>query len=307
MDTAIGMPRASLARMSRVPSSRRRIRSAVAVGGLLCGALAVLPGGATATSLDPDRERELAQAHFQIYLLTHTVFRPTHITCTTPTGIATSGELVCYAIVDDRETISAVATPDGAQGFTFAALGKADGTGAGTGNGSPVTPVEPSFDDGDLDIYMESFEGDAAILEAMVADIAEIEVVRIAWQPEVSTLFVEVAGDGATPANEIAWVITDMLASAWERGGPVRAADVDRQPRLEIVVDGLLYGTPFDVMAAVADYEIGEAEWLEIVSTATAAGAVKPARVQPLATVRSPYGAAALADLADTAAAALLA
>ena len=47
---------------------------------------------------------------------------------------------------------------------------------------------------------------------------------------------------------------------------PTRDADATIHPRLEVTVDDVIYGTPFDVMVDVADYTITEDEWLEIVT-----------------------------------------
>ncbi len=76
----------------------------------------------------------------------------------------------------------------------------------------------------------------------------------------------------------IAFYVTDVMAFLWAASGPARAMDATIHPRLEVTVDGVIYGTPFDVMARVADYTITEAEWLAIVTgNAPAPSAVKSA------------------------------
>lgn len=140
---------------------------------------------------------------------------------------------------------------------------------------------------------MSSFEGDATLLESVIADTAVIAVESVQWQPEVSTLSVDitVVDPGATELSDIAWLITDMLASAWETGTPARAADVARQPRLEVSVDGVIYGTPFEVMVGVADYDIDSTAWLEITTVGNAVGAKQPLQVHLVATARTPRSA----------------
>lgn len=273
------MPRASLARMSRVSPSRRRIRSALAIGVTLCAALVALPGAATASPLDPDRERELAQAQFQVYLLTATDLRPASITCTTPSGIGAPGDLVCYAIVDGTTTISALATPVGNFAFEFAAITKAGRPAATLDAGA--SPVVSGVG---VDEYMAGFEGDGEVLGSMFSDEdITVSVQRIEWQPQVSTLFVEITtttagGDAAgSDGDRLAWELTDMLASGWEVGTPLRAPDATVRPRLEVVVDGVVYGTPYEVMVDVADYAIDEAAWLEITTQAGPVGTKRPA------------------------------
>ena len=72
----------------------------------------------------------------------------------------------------------------------------------------------------------------------------------------------------------------DGLLVDGERADPRGRATI--RPRLEVTVDGVLYGTPFDVMVDVADYAITEGEWLEIVTgNAAVAPARKPGLIDP--------------------------
>jgi hypothetical protein len=92
------------------------------------------------------------------------------------------------------------------------------------------------------------------------------------------------AVDAAT-RDGIAFYVTDVMAFLWAQSGPARAMDASLHPRLEVTVDGVIYGTPFDVMARVADYTITESEWLSIVTGNANAGRAVKAPVKSIGKV----------------------
>ena len=98
------------------------------------------------------------------------------------------------------------------------------------------------------------------------ASISSLDLV--AFHEPTSTLQVAVTTNVADPAtrDDVAFFVTDVMAYLWEETAPTREADATIRPRLEVTVDDVLYGTPYDVMVEVADYTITSDEWLEIVT-----------------------------------------
>ena len=92
------------------------------------------------------------------------------------------------------------------------------------------------------------------------------------------------AVDAAT-RDGIAFYVTDVMAFLWAVSGPAREMDASLHPRLEVTVDEVIYGTPFDVMARVADYTITESEWLAIVTGNANAGRAVKAPVKSIGKV----------------------
>ena len=90
----------------------------------------------------------------------------------------------------------------------------------------------------------------------------------VAFDEPTSTVQVAVTTNAADPGtrDDVAFFVTDVMAYLWVESEPTRDADATIRPRLEVTVDGVIYGTPFDVMVEVADYTITQDEWLEIVT-----------------------------------------
>ena len=79
------------------------------------------------------------------------------------------------------------------------------------------------------------------------------------YDAPTSTVQVTVTTDAADPAarDGVAFFVTDVMAYLWVESEPHPARPTRRSdPRLEVTVDGVIYGTPFDVMVEVADYTI---------------------------------------------------
>jgi hypothetical protein len=158
---------------------------------------------------------------------------------------------------------------------------------------APESPGTPSSPDGPDSAAQQNATDEeiVASIDAAVADaqgIARVltdnnesivSVDSIDYDAPTSTVQVAVTTDVTDPGlrDSVAFYVTDIMAFLWAANEPSRQADATIRPRLEVAVDEVLYGTPFDVMTAVADYTITQAEWLKIV---TGGGAFLPALKQ---------------------------
>jgi hypothetical protein len=274
-----------------------RPRRALVVSTLAATAIAgaVLDGRASAGDGDGDSDGRdknvlLAEAQFQLLLVTSD-FVPSDITCTRPPVRDEAGELLCYALISDRVSVAAIATMQTPGVYTFLPLNKVDPAdlGADRPDVGEVTPAPPppATDVPEPPVAPGSAEPQNATDEAILASIntavADVEgltrvltennssitsVDLVAFDEPTSTVQVSVSTDVADPAirDEVAFFVTDVMAYLWVEGEPIREADATIRPRLEVTVDGVIYGTPFDVMVEVADYTITQDEWLEIVT-----------------------------------------
>ena len=121
-----------------------------------------------------------------------------------------------------------------------------------------------------------------------------ISVDLLAYDAPTSTVQVSVTTDTSDPSTRdgVAFFVTDILAYLWMEDEPTRESDATIHPRLEVTVDGVIYGTPFDVMVAVADYAITEGEWLDIVTTNAALAPAPKTLVKVVGKTSVPIGVA---------------
>ena len=126
-----------------------------------------------------------------------------------------------------------------------------------------------------IDVAVADAQGLGQVLTENNASITSVD--NIGYHAPTSTVQVAVTTSGVDPANRdaVAFFVTDVMAYLWMENEPTREVDATIRPRLRGDVDGVLYGTPYDVMVDVADYAITEGEWLEIV---TGNAAVAPTR-----------------------------
>lgn len=263
----------------------------------MAGAVAAAPPD------DGSINSELAEAQFRVYLLTHTDLRPTDISCSRPPTQDVAGEMLCFALVDGRQTVAALATLESPGVYSFTAISKSDapaGTSAQTPASTdpapptlptvpgdpPVAPTVPT--DGGEEPAGSADEAILAALEqATTGESAETTEVLVSYLPELqsvesysfdaptSTLQVRATSSTTDPArrSEMAWSITDTMAYLWEATTPLRDPGATIRPRLEVILDDEIYGTPYDVMVRVADYDIDFDEWLSITTGTNAYGA----------------------------------
>lgn len=247
--------------------------------GILAAVMAVTTGAGVASATDDgSSSSELAEAQFRVYLLTHTDLRPSDITCTLPPTQDSGGEMVCFALVG-RESIAAVATLTGPGTYRFTAITKAGALPAAVPE-APAPQADPQADPG-----QNAAAADAAVLDAvsLLVDesdpIAEelmsnnesiVSVEPITFDEITATVSVTLTTDATAPdeRNFTAFDVTNLIAFLWETDWPLRDPAATIQPRAEVIVDGEIYGTPYDVMVMVADYDIGYEEWLTITTTA---------------------------------------
>ena len=274
-----------------------RSRRALVVSTLAATAIAgaVLDGPALAGDGDGDSDGRdknvlLAEAQFQLLLVTAD-FVPSDITCTRPPVRDEAGELLCYALISDRVSVAAIATMQTPGVYTFLPLNKVDPADLGAD--------DPTSAKSRLRRHRRPRRARAADC-AGVGRAAERHGRgdprqhrhrrrrrrgsrpradrRTTRRSPPSTSSPSThrrrrcrcrsSTDVADPAvrDEVAFFVTDVMAYFWMEGEPTREADATIRPRLEVTVDGVIYGTPFDVMVEVADYTITQDEWLEIVT-----------------------------------------
>jgi hypothetical protein len=279
-----------------------RLRPAIAVSTLAATVIAgVALGGAVQAGSDDERDKNtlLAQAQFQLLLL-EVGFEPSDITCTRPPLRDVAGELLCYALIGERVTVAALATMESPGEYSFQPINKVDP--ADLSVGPPAEPSEPSPPQPPASTEpeaptssepeppastepepQEAGTTDEAIIASIDSALADADglrqvltenhdaissVERIDYDAPTSTVQVVVTTDRADEGvrDSIAFFVTDVMAFLWMEGEPSRQGDATIQPRLEVTVDGEIYGTPYLVMTEVADYTITQQEWLEIVT-----------------------------------------
>ncbi|MDF2733018.1 MAG: hypothetical protein K0S92_1654 [Desertimonas sp.] len=274
-----------------------RSRRLLAVPTLAATALAGATFCGTASAGDGDRDVDknvlLAEAQFQLFLVTSD-FVPSDVTCTRPPVRDAAGELLCYALVSDRVSVAAVATMESPGVYAFTPLNKVDPAELARAEPTvdePTAPEQPapesptsSEPDTDepagatdqaivasLNTAADDAVGLGRVLTENNSSISSLD--SIAYHEPTSTLQVAVTTNVTDSAarDSIAFYVTDVMAYLWMDSEPTREADATIHPRLEVTVDDVLYGTPFDVMVDVADYAITEPEWLEIVTGIAAA------------------------------------
>jgi hypothetical protein len=278
----------------RAMRSRRALAASTLAVGVLAGATldasSVIAGDGDGDGDPGDKNVLLAEAQFQLFLLTAN-FVPSDITCTHPPVRDIGGDLLCYALISDRVIAAAIATMEEPGVYTYVPLNKIDPADLAedvpTEGGPPAPQSAGSHTAADqavvasIDTALADAEGLGGVLADNNTSIQSVDA--IGYHAPTWTVQVTVTTDAVDAATRdgIAFYVTDVMAFLWAASGPARAMDATIHPRLEVTVDGVIYGTPFDVMARVADYTISEAEWLAIVTgNAPAPSAVKSATVK---------------------------
>jgi hypothetical protein len=264
-----------------------RSRRALAASTVAALAAVALDGTATLAGDDGgdddlgDKNALLAEAQFQLFLLT-AGFVPTDITCTNPPVRDVSGELLCYALISDRVSVAALATMDTPGTYTYLPLNKIDPAELGEDPTRPLPPVAPGSPDSagatddavlaSIELAVSDAEGLGRVLTDNNSAIVSVDLID--YHSPTSTVQVTVTTDVADPnaRDGVAFFVTDVMAFLWAENQPARASGLTVHPRLEVTVDGVIYGTPFEVMTQVADYAISEGEWLDIVTGNSALG-----------------------------------
>ena len=244
---------------------------------------------------DGDKNTLLAEAQFQLFLVTAN-YEPTDITCTPPPIRDEDGQLLCYALISDRVSVAAIATMESPGVYTFVPLNKVDPADLSgeRAAGEEITPQQPPIPDSPTPTSPAD-DQQGSTDEAVLASIGYrrrrrrglsslltdnnpsiISVDLLAYDAPTSTVQVSVSTTDTDPVvrDDVAFFVTDIMAYLWMEGEPTRERDATIHPRLEVTVDGVIYGTPFDVMVAVADYAITQGEWLDIVTGTGAYGRV---------------------------------
>ena len=130
-------------------------------------------GAASAASSDDEGSKasELAEAQFRVYLLTSTDLEPSDVTCTLPPTPDPSGAMLCFALVNDRDTVAAIATLSEPGQYTFTPINKLDTTDevVGSSTAGPTTTAQPTTSAG------SSTDVDAAIVASIDTAIGSID------------------------------------------------------------------------------------------------------------------------------------
>ena len=242
-------------------------------------------------------------------------YEPTDISCTPPPARDDDGQLLCYALISERVSVAAIATMDAPGVYSFLPLNKVDPAELeeDAAAAEPVVPV-PVPDPTAPGTPTEPGSGDQnaadtavlASIDAALADTAELtrvlldnnasiaSVDLLAYDAPTSTLQVSVTTDTTDPSSrdDVAFFVTDIMAYLWMEDEPTRESDATIHPRLEVTVDGVIYGTPFDVMVSVADYAITQSEWLDIVTTNAALAPAPKTLAKIVGKISLPIGVA---------------
>lgn len=258
-------------------------------------AAVVVIGGASgaagaAAGDEGDKRSQLAEAQFEVHLLVHTDLVPSDVTCALPPASDPDGAMLCYALVGERQSVAALAVLESPGVYRFISVGKVEpDQSGGTLVPSPQPPPAPEVVEPAAPTA--STVADLAILDAVdtaMASQAGITEDILGVNPEISsvdqfdffeptaTLLVSVSTttDSQGVREAIAFSVTDVMAYLWEGDQPLRDASATIHPRLEVTVDGVLYGSSYDMMVGVADYTLSFLDWLDLT---TGGGAYTPA------------------------------
>lgn len=281
---------------------RRRALSQAVASLTLAGLLVATPATAGVESGDGGLGADLAAAQLTIHLLTNTDLRPSDVTCTPPPTLQAGGDLLCFALVatpTGRQTVAAVATLEAPGRYGFTAVTKpavpAPPTGpVGDDPDAPADPPEQPTDPAGADqAVLDSLAEVTADPEGLQTALAEdepavVSVDELTYHAPTGSLIVGITSSVDTPdmRDQLAFYVTDRLALLWEADQPFRNEAATIHPRLEVSVDGVIYGSPFAVMVDVAEFAIDYEEWLAITTTAasparladTASWRLRPAR-----------------------------
>lgn len=267
---------------------RRAIAAALLTATIAATSLAATSGPVgAAPDDDGEKSSALAEAQFLLYLLTETDLAPSDATCTRPPIHDLDGTLLCFALVNGRDTVAAVATLDSPGVYRFTAISKVDSVGtpdqmapvpepSAPAQPAPAPEPAPTPDAG------SAAAADAATLaaiDAAVGDLAGLTdylvghdasitaVTDLSFDAPTGTISVAITSTATDEAtrNDLAFFVVDTIAYLWEADQPLRDPATTIRARLEVTVDGVLYGTPYDAMVGVADYTIDFQQWLAIV------------------------------------------
>lgn len=246
-------------------------------------ALAVItsaPGTAGAAVDDGDDKRtQLAEAQFEVHLLTNTDLVPSDVTCAAPPTIDPGGSMLCFALIGSRQSVAALAVLNEPGVYRFISVQKLDPVvapapapgpqpGPGEGTPQPQTPAPQNDVDAAIlvavDDALRSVDEISETLREFNPEIASIDVFDF-YSP-TATLLVSVTTSAQSQGvrDEIAFSVTDLVAYLWEPEQPARDAAATIFPRLEVTIDGQLYGSSYDMMVGVADYTLSFLEWVEL-------------------------------------------
>src|SRR3954464_12092558 len=114
---------------------RRRLCLFSMVAALAATAVVGSTGAASAAPGDDEGSKasELAEAQFRVYLLTTTQLEPSDVTCTLPPTPDPSGAMLCFALVNDRDTVAAIATLAEPGQYAFTPINKLETPGEVSG------------------------------------------------------------------------------------------------------------------------------------------------------------------------------
>lgn len=234
-------------------------------------------GSAAAIADDGDMSAQLAEAQFEVDLLTNTDLVPTDVTCAAPPATDPNASMLCYALVGDRATVAALAVLESPGVYRFVSINKVNVAGepppapGEVGNDPPQTASE--IDASILEQIAIATSPTAGVQDAILAANPDIESVKsIDFHAPTGTLQVDVTTSTESQGvrDAIAFSVTDVVAYLWEEGEPVRDPAATLKPRLEVTVDDEVYGSSFEMMVGVADYTMSYLDWLELSTGRTA-------------------------------------
>jgi len=237
-------------------------------------------GSAQAAPIDQgDQNAQLAEAQFEVHLLTNTDLMPVDVTCQPPPATDPDGSMFCFALLANRETVAALARQQSPGLYQFVSVSKLDPPPTASSPAVPATPdsgtatPDPAATDTADEMVLAAIDdtiaAEADIRDAIIEDnpaVASLD--EISYHAPTSTLVVTVTTTASTAdaggRDAIAFSITDILAYLWEQQQPLRDPAATILPRLEVTVDGTLYGSSYEMMVRVADYTMEFDEWLQL-------------------------------------------
>ena len=208
-----------------------------------------------------DENTDLAESQFAAYLATHTTLVPLDVTCAPLPDAAPTGPMICYALVNNRQTVAALAELESPGLYHFIAINKVEvGAAAATGTAS-VSRADAAI----LDLLGSVTSTDSrlpAMLMQANPDIVSVDTVSFFDATGTLEIGVTTTAADADVRNAIAFVVTDVASGLWAEGQPLRDSAATIRPRLEVTVDGTLYSSAYEMMTSIADGTMTYTDWL---------------------------------------------
>lgn len=246
----------------RLGAAPTAIAVAVVAAGVGFGAPVGLAAPPADDGLGPQNRQRLAEFQFDEHLLHVASLDAIATDCTAPPADDLDADLACLAWVGPGATVGAIASWVAPKGYRFTAFDKLD---ASELNSTPAVANQAVL--AEIDAFVATADGLGEYLTTTHEHITDLE--SVSWHAPTATLsmVVRTTATSIDDRDQAAFDVTNIVAYLWEADRPIRDPAASIHPRLEVTVDGAIYGTPYPVMIEVADFTMSFGDWLAITTT----------------------------------------